>query len=348
MQQCSAHTPLPSGGWTYKVAFVGWSDVQWGVQNPFPGKNPGEVSIELMVSAAAMFDCRPDLNGANPANLPTFTIPATPRGSAYLGDQQVCNMQGGQSRMTLAFPGQPCPFAYSGGFPAATSFSANGSYPVKAYNIVNGPACTFWGPDPAVFNLRAPIVVFGIADGNTVSQYGGVFSHMASHGFVVMASNAPAPGSATLQACLNSLFEVSDSPGDPYYRKLNPNLIATAGHGIGAGGAVTLTLDPRVSAVVAYQPVLVAGTALASFQGGTAVITEVAEGRAFAQGIYDLAPSPAVYAEDQTNSTSLNLRKQTIGLAFLRWRLMQDQTAAGMFNQSCSLCTDPGWRVQRK
>lgn len=363
IQQCKDRTALPNTGWTYKVAFTHWSDVQWGVQNPFPGRNPGDIHVELMVSASANFSCTPDLNGTNPPNLPSFTIPVTPRGVAYLEDMQACaNNAGGQSVMTVAFPGTACPWPYRSGFPDIAQFTGQGPYSQLFSRSVVSAACTAYYAADVPANLRSPVILWGNGTNVPTSNYESLFAYWASYGFIVLAASTPNAGTGDeMITCLNFLQLDITSASSTLYRRVNRHQVATAGHSQGGGGAIMAGQNSRIRATVPFMPYIlpIGGVTrhdtvshgqqkgpmlLISGQNDTTAVPATHQ-----QPVFNTVNVPVFWATDKAGGHAVNTAMARAALPFLRWQLMQHDLGAAYFNgPNCTLCVDPAWTVQKK
>lgn len=340
---CQTERPNGAG---YTVAFLGFTDVQWRVQDPFPGRGPTDIEVELWVSAAAGFECRP--NNAQPA----FPVLAPIRGEAYLGDTNACR----DGLMTFAFIGAACPFNAASRFPQVGDNTAAGPY--ATVTIAEGPECTIFRPAVLGENgLRHPVVIWGNGTGATPASYQVILNHFASHGFVVAAANTANAGSGQeMLNCLAYLENEANKPASPYRGTLNLKRIAAAGHSQGAVGTIIAAQDARIAVAVPWepgQPTVTTGPAsrqsgpMLLLSGGNdlvnppqldqlpvfnAVNTPVFWGTVVG-GAHVPTPSPFRYFTTQ----------------WLRLYLMNDQTKAAVFHGAgCTLCADPGWVVQRR
>lgn len=340
---CQAQRPNSAG---YAVAFIGFDDVQWRVQNPFAGRDETDVEVELWVSAAPNFECRAN-NGQ-----PVFSVVAPIRGEAYLGDVNVCRA----GLMTLAFPGLPCPFSAASRFPGITDPSQPGPYPTTS--APEGPDCTIFRPATLGENgLRHPVVIWGNGTGATPASYAAILNLFASHGFVVAAANTANAGSGVqMLACLDYLQAEADKTSSPYRGTLNLMRVGAMGHSQGAVGAIVAGQDPRVGLTIPWepgQPTVTAGPAsrqngpMLLLSGGNDTVNPPAVDQL---PVFNAANAPVFWGTVVGGAhvpTPLPFRPASV--QWLRLYLMREASAGAMFHGlGCGLCNDPGWIVQRK
>jgi len=107
-----------------------------------------------------------------------------------------------------------------------------------------GNKCDFFYPANLGANgFQHPILTWGNGSFGTPKQSEYFLRHMASWGFVVVATedSMTGPGQTILDAANFALAENQRS-GSPFFHKLNPNQIGAFGHSQGAGGAVNALL----------------------------------------------------------------------------------------------------------
>ncbi len=84
-----------------------------------------------------------------------------------------------------------------------------------------------------------PLLIWGNGTGATVDQYTGVLTHMASWGFVVIASTSSNTGSGRdMLASLDWLVAANDDPSSTFHGALDITRIGAFGHSQGAGGSM--------------------------------------------------------------------------------------------------------------
>lgn len=255
---------------------------------------------------------------------------------------------------------------------------------VVEYTVGPGGAFTLFRPAPlGEGRVRHPIVVWGNDRGTTPRTYTLFLEHLASHGFVVLASNGGdvdvSTGSA-LRTGLEWLLTQNEAPDSVLLRMLDTTQIGSAGHAQGAYGALALALDPQVKTVVPIQ-----GASVRSAPPGSVFV--VSGGRDAAarpsRDFFANLTAPAAFGElraathtswygaaasseervsllDRLNSRDQPTATVDAGVpaqppiqsavtAWLRLELMQDESLRSWFTGSaCKLCTDRAWEFQAK
>ncbi|HWK41850.1 MAG TPA: hypothetical protein VNR60_07950 [Croceibacterium sp.] len=215
-------------------------------------------------------------------------------------------------------------------------------------------------------------------------------SELASHGYLVVApgriltgpgampSTPRGPGPATpedyttvgdVKAGIDWALAENENPGSPYYRKINPDMVAVSGFSCGGIQALKLAHDPRVKAVVIHNSGLLADglpamgfmptskallntlrTPVVYIQGGPSDI-------AYENGMDDfrrIDHVPAVMLNQDTGHGGTFLsdnggRAAQVAIAWLGWQLRHDKAARAMFvGEDCGLCRDSAWTIERK
>lgn len=203
--------------------------------------------------------------------------------------------------------------------------------------------------------LRHPVITWGNGTGAAPWVYAGLLKHWASHGFVVIASNSTQTGSGKAMLDGVSWLTSEDSrPGSLFFGKIATDKIGASGHSQGGGGSVNAGNDPRVKCTAPVEPApgnakglkgpmfLIAGSADTIV--GSWMVTST---------VYSPSPVPTVYGilKGATHFTPIGAADGMRGYltAWFRAQLMNDQAAKTRFyGQSCGICVDPSWTVQRK
>lgn len=199
-----------------------------------------------------------------------------------------------------------------------------------------------------------PIITWGNGTGAPTFSYSGLLNHLASWGFVVVASNSVMTQSG--KAMINGvdyLIEQNKTPGSKFYGKLDTQSIGTTGHSQGGGGAINAATDPRVtcSAPIAPSPgrirnvdcpiFLVAGSVDGIVSAGLVRMTS-----------YSMATSPTIFgiADGMGHMSFVGNGGRARGYitAFFMYHLQDDATAAQAFTGECEICSNSGWNVDTK
>jgi hypothetical protein len=127
-----------------------------------------------------------------------------------------------------------------------TTYRATGSWAVST-----GTASAFGGTYKLYYptNLGAggfhhPILTWGNGTNGTPNNYNGILTHLASWGFVVIASNSGSTGLGTqiLDGALHMINE-NANPASIFYQKLDAANVGALGHSQGAGGTLNATIN---------------------------------------------------------------------------------------------------------
>jgi hypothetical protein len=123
-----------------------------------------------------------------------------------------------------------------------STYAATGSWAVT-HEVIQGGAYEVFRPTAlGSGGTRHPIVTWGNGSNATPSQYAGLLTHLASWGYVVIASTSTATGTgAEILAGAQLLVAADTTPGSPFEGKLDTAHVAAAGHSQGAGGSVRAT-----------------------------------------------------------------------------------------------------------
>jgi dienelactone hydrolase len=258
-----------------------------------------------------------------------------------------------------------------GAFPAADPGAAGPFTTVTETNVGpavgegddGGPAVAFtmFRPeDLSESGLCHPVVTWGNGTGSTPSLYGVFLRHLASHGFVVIASdskNVSRGDPLPMVAGVEWVIEQNDDPTSALYGRIDTAHVGATGHSQGGFATTAAAGDPRITTIAplcgAQQQRNLSGPAFI-FCGGedTTVPCENVEG-AF-NAITDL---PAMFANYITadHANFITFRGMTVTpveeavTAWMRVHLMDDAALRSRFYGSdCALCTDSDWEIAQK
>jgi predicted dienelactone hydrolase len=255
----------------------------------------------------------------------------------------------------------------SGGFPAVTDFAAPGPFAVMETS--GGPSCTIHrptddelgGPDD---DLEHPVLTWGNGTGTTPAVYAGVLRHWASHGFIVTAANSTNTGDAVeMMDCLEWILE-QDTVSGPYMGHVDTSKLGASGHSQGGGGTLMVGRDERITATAPLQPYILGG--LGGFQSSSIAQQNapmflmsgsndtIATPTANQQPVFDDTNVPVIWGT-LIGGTHTGTAIGNIGgyrgpaTAWFRLHLMGDESARALFyGESCGLCSDSSWSVERK
>jgi dienelactone hydrolase len=217
---------------------------------------------------------------------------------------------------------------------------------------------------PATLGQCHPVITWGNGTGTTPASYGFVLTHLASHGFVVIASNSMNVGTGTPPPMLDGVTWVIQQNGDPsseLYQHLDVAHIGATGHSQGAFATVTAGADSRIGAIApiegASPTTRLHGPALLLCGGMDTTVGCTGTQSAFTS----ITNEPVMFAEllaaTHTSWISGAFMRNAptppfvvVVTGWMRVHLMGDAALRPMFyGPSCTLCTDTAnWTVQQK
>lgn len=127
-----------------------------------------------------------------------------------------------------------------------TTYKAAGPFSVSTANVTNGSGAViynlYYPTTLGAGGLLHPIVTWGNGTNAQPANYYGLLNHLASWGFVVVASTSPTTGKGDeMLAGANYMVAQNNTPTSIFYQKLNTAKIGAVGHSQGAGGSVNAT-----------------------------------------------------------------------------------------------------------
>ena len=222
-------------------------------------------------------------------------------------------------------------------------------------------AFTLFRPaDLSESGLCHPVITWGNGTGSTPSLYGVLLRHLASHGFVVIASDSPnvARGEPPpMVAGVNWVIEQNDDPMSPLYGRIDATHVGATGHSQGGFATTSAAGDSQITTMAplcgASQQRNLHGPAFL-FCGGEDEVVDC-------EGIHDtfdgITGQPAMFANYLTGDHAnwITFRGTTLSpvevavTAWMRVQLMNDTALRPWFyGASCALCTDAAWAVEQK
>jgi hypothetical protein len=127
-----------------------------------------------------------------------------------------------------------------------TTYRATGSWAVSTgtASAFGGTYKLYYPTNLGAGGFRHPILTWGNGTNATPSKYDGILTHLASWGFVVIASNSGQTGLGT-QILDGALYLVNQdgTPSSIFYQKLDVANVGALGHSQGAGGALNATIN---------------------------------------------------------------------------------------------------------
>jgi hypothetical protein len=301
----------------------------------------------------------------------------TPSSGTNAGNVASAGTMAGASGGTTATAtaGTAAPVDNGARFPSVTDFTGPGPY--KSMTVSNtGPNRTYtvYRPDMlAPGGAKNPIVGW-MSGGSTTHTSYPLLPHLATHGFVVVASNTtPGIGEEVMLgkeiiAGIDWAIMENQRSDSEFFGKLDETKIASMGYSMGALATFTIANDPRLTTTIHIsggnmetERVKNLHAPAAFFCGipGDAncsiLSTECDIAAANCDTDYANAVAPVFYANFPGGHLGILTapNQDTIGTevtAWLRWRLMQDASLESRFmGADCTVCKDSKWKkVQQK
>jgi hypothetical protein len=262
----------------------------------------------------------------------------------------------------------------TGPFPKVADLAGNGPFTSTTVSG-SGPnnKYTIYVPSPLAPNgAKNPIVGWMSGGGTNPTMYP-LLPRLATHGFVVVASNTvPGIGQETalgqeIIAGIDWAIAENGRQGSTMFGKLDTTKLASMGYSMGSLATFTIANDPRLTTTVHISggnmmPELVKNlhAPAAFFCGitGDASCNILAADCDIAAANCDTdfmnATTPVFYGKFPGGHLGIlgAPNADRIGAAatgWLRWKLMSDDSLAAMFvGSQCTLCKDSNWKVQAK
>ena len=222
-------------------------------------------------------------------------------------------------------------------------------------------AFTLFRPEELGQNgLCHPVITWGNGTGSSPSLYGVLLRHLASHGFVVIASNSPNVASGDpppMVAGVSWVIEQNDDPTSPLYRQIDVQHVGATGHSQGgfatsvAGGDDQVTTIAPLCGAAAQRNLH--GPALLLCGGMDEVVPCSTVQNAFNatddQPVMLANYLTADHADWVTFRGTELSPVETAVVAWMRVHLMDDTSLRPWFyGASCGLCTDSAWEISQK
>jgi hypothetical protein len=246
--------------------------------------------------------------------------------------------------------------------PPATDYSAKGPFADAKMVSMTGPSgnYTLFRPDTSLGKdgFKHPIATWGNGITTTPSQYTALLTTIASHGFVVIASNDTMSERPALSAGLDWLIEQNKS-GD-MQGKLDITKELAIGYSWGGGAAIDTANRPNIVATVSFHgmPPRVT-TAFQDMHSPLLLFTSTGDTFVTASGYvtpnYDKSMVQTFYATLSDSSFGHTSIIPNAGpergpaIAWLRFWACKDENARKFFyGDDCTLCMSPFTMPQRK
>jgi pimeloyl-ACP methyl ester carboxylesterase len=214
---------------------------------------------------------------------------------------------------------------------------------------------TLYRPARLDAGKKYPVITWGNGTCAQPRLYVELLTHLASHGFIVVATNWRWVGSGVeMQRGLDFLLAENADAQSPLFGKVETAMLGASGHSQGSAAAVAVGADPRIVATVPIQGAGAPG--VAALQGPTFLIAgelDTLVTPATIDTAFQAATVPAVYGTSLGQDHLMPGRDPTPILkavtAWFRTHLAADQQARALFyGEACGLCSDSGWQIERR
>jgi len=250
-------------------------------------------------------------------------------------------------------------------FPSVSDLGGDGPYQAMTVQS-SGPNNNYTIYRPAELapgGAKNPIVGWMSGGGSTPSQYS-LLPHLATHGFVVVASNtSPGLGDEValgkeILAGIDWILMENTKSDSPFFGKLDETKIASMGYSMGGLATTTIAADPRLTTTVHISGGNMQTDRVKMLHAPAAFIcgaSGVDIAGANCATDFDAASSPVFYGVFNggdhlgVRTPPYSDRIQLVVTGWLRWQLMQDASLKAMFvGDMCTVCKDPNWTVKQK
>jgi hypothetical protein len=252
-------------------------------------------------------------------------------------------------------------------YPPVADVSAMGPYaPMTVTSTGPGGAYTIFRPSElAPAGVLTPILSWGNG-GFTWPEYYPQLPHLASHGFLVIASNSALVDGPLVKSGVDWIVQQNETSGSPFYKKLDVKRIAGVGYSNGGLAQLSTADDPRYLTVVIisganvseelrtqnmpklHTPIAYLCTDDESSEGNCAADFAVVTQPAFF-GVMKGSEHTDVTTLAGLGVDAMIKRSATATTAWMRWKVMGDPAYRAWFvGPDCQLCKDTNWTVQQK
>jgi hypothetical protein len=202
--------------------------------------------------------------------------------------------------------------------------------------------------------LKHPILTWGNGATTVPSLYS-LLPRLATHGFVVIASDNSFVTGAELKAGIDWLIAENARMGSQLYQKLDVEAVGSFGYSLGSLGTFEIAADPRLQTTVHISGGAMNKSVVPNLRKPAAFFcgdpSDIAHDNC--ESDFELAKVPVFYGVFPGDhfgilGTFAN-QIDTATTAWLRWRLMHDQTQEKTFvGPDCTLCKDASWTVKQR
>jgi hypothetical protein len=240
-----------------------------------------------------------------------------------------------------------------GTLPPVTDVGKAGPYAVTTDGKA-GANSTVWRPtELGKDGVKHPIFVWGTGSTALPSRYNDHFTHVASHGFVVISPNSTSVNEGLLKASLDWIIAQNAVAGSPYEGKLATNKVAMGGHSLGSIGTFNQeATETRLTTTIHIAGGSFDGAGSSKVKTPTAYICGANGDIALPQCKVDfenVKTHPTFYSELQGVNHTDAARAALPGItAWLRWHLAGETERKAMFTPTAGQFTTGIWKSQVK
>ncbi|HET6338221.1 MAG TPA: dienelactone hydrolase family protein [Polyangiales bacterium] len=265
--------------------------------------------------------------------------------------------------------------------PEVTDYTKAGPFDAKMFsNVGPGNNYTMYRPDTSLGKdgFKHPIATWGNGIATTPDEYQKLLSHIASHGFVIIACNDTQAERACLNAGMDWLV-MQDAESGPLQGKLDTTREATIGYSWGGGAAIDTANRPNVKTTLSlhgmppretdawsamHAPLMLTTSTGDNFVTASGYVTpnyDNSKVQTF-YGTLENASAGHLYIADSNSAICIGAvlgdtfgtcgdakQEQGPAVAWLRLWVCGDQNAKSYFyGDDCTLCKSPWLKPQRK
>jgi hypothetical protein len=282
---------------------------------------------------------------------------------------------GGAGGVMAQPDGGAMPAPTTGPFPAVSDLTGNGPYQSTTMSGVgpNSNYTVYLPTELAPSGAKNPIVVW-MSGGGTGPDLYPLLPHLATHGFVVVASNTiPGVGDEValgteLKAGITWALDENKRTDSMLFGKLDESKIASMGYSMGSLATFTIADDERLTTTVHISGGNMDPSRVMNLRHPAAFFCGIPDANcsdllasncdiAGANCATDFmnATTPVFYGVFNYGHLGILTAPYTdlitgAATGWLRWKLMGDTTLAAMFvGNDCTLCKDTmDWKIQQK
>jgi hypothetical protein len=214
---------------------------------------------------------------------------------------------------------------------------------------------TLFRPETFLEGATYPVITWGNGTCAQPLLYTEILEHLASHGFIVIATNATSVGSGMeMQRGLDFVLAENERQGSTLFGKVAVDLLGASGHSQGSGATVAVGASERIRVTVPIQGASAAG--VRALTGPTFLIsgeTDTLVTPSSIKSAFGAATVPAVYGMSIGQDHLMPGRMPAPILeALTAWFAIHLQMADAarplFYGDACGLCSDPAWTIEQK